>query len=456
MAGIGFELQRAIREDSYLSAIQSYLYAAVISSGPWLLSVMSLSMLGVMSTSFLSQQATALFAATITHTFAVSLVTTGLFQMVVTRYLADQMYLNETGSIAPTFVSVMVLSSAAQFLVLNVLLTLTDLPLSFRLPAIALYVSVSGIWMAMIFLSAARDYVSIVLAFGTGYLVSFLAAVVIGSRFGPEAYLGGFAVGQVLTLGLLTARVFAEFEQPRSLDLEFSGHFRRYPALIAIGFLYNLGLWADKMVFWLSPRAVDVGNYLNVFPSYDTSFFVASLVIVPALAVFTINIETSFYENYKRFYAAIQDKRGLDELLDAKRGMLKSVRGSYLTLLKIQGGLALLVTTLFTPPLMRIFDIPQDSWHVFRIMILSMSVLVFLLFTILILMYLDMRGSVLIVCSVFAATNLGFTALLLPLGEAFYGYGFLASSIVGTGVSLALLADRFAKLEYLTFVRQPL
>jgi polysaccharide biosynthesis protein PelG len=457
MAGVGFELRQAIREESFLSVIRGYLYAAVISSGPWLLSVVALSLLGVVSASFLSQHATMLFAATITHTFAISLLTTGLIQMVVARYLADQLYLNKVASIAPTFVSVVILSSAAQFVLINGLLAFTSLPLSYRLSATTLYVAVSEIWIAMILLSAARDYVSIVFSFAVGYLVSFVAAVALGSNFGPDAYLMGFAAGQVLTLGLLVARVLTEFEPPGPpFKLEFVSYFRRYPALIAIGFFYNLALWVDKIAFWFSPRGIDVGSYLKIFPHYDTSFFVASLVIVPALAVFTVNLETDFYECYKRFYGAIQYKRGLGELLEAKEGMIKSVRSSYVALLKIQAGLALLMTSVLTSTIMRAFDVPHDHWHIFRVMVVGMSVQVFVLLTTLVLLYLDLRGSALIVCSIFLATNLGFTVVTIPLGYRFYGCGFLASSIISTVASLVLLANRFKKLEYLTFMRQPL
>jgi uncharacterized membrane protein len=456
MAGIGFELKRATYEDSYTGTIRSYLYAAVISSGPWLLSVFALSLLGVVSAGFLSQEVTTLFSATITHTFAASLITTGLIQMVVTRYLADQMYLDNEEAIAPTFVAVLVLSSGAQFVVMNLLLSTTNLPLEYRIPAVSLYVAVCGTWMAMVFLSAARDYVSIVLAFGIGYVGSVLAAVALGSYFGVGAYLMGFAAGQVLTLGLLMARVLAEFSVTESFNLEFFGHFRKYPALIAIGLTYNLGFWIDKLAFWSSSRGVEVNSFLKVFPQYDIMFFVASLVIVPALAIFTVNLETDFYNHYKDFYAVILEQRSLQELLAAKEGMFNSIRASYVTLLKLQIGLTLLLATVLTPSLMRIFGIPQAQWPTFRVMVIAMSFQVFLLFTMLVLLYFDLRGSVMIVCSTFLITNLGFTILTILGGFEFYGYGFLGASIVSAAVSLALLVNRFRNLEYLTFMRQPI
>jgi polysaccharide biosynthesis protein PelG len=231
-----------------------------------------------------------------------------------------------------------------------VLLFSTNLPLSYRLSAVTLYVAVSEIWIAMIFLSAARDYFSIALSFAVGYLVSFVAAIGLGADFGAHAYLMGFAAGQVLTLGLLTARVLTEFETTEFFNFEFVGYFRRYPALIGIGFFYGLALWVDKIAFWLSPQGMDVGTYLKIFPPYDTIFFVASLVsFVPALVMFTVHLETDFYEYYKRFYATIQDRGGLVKLLEAKEGMARSIRTSYLALLKVQSGLVLLVVTLLAP-----------------------------------------------------------------------------------------------------------
>ena len=39
MAGIGFELRRLLRRQTYLGLLSAYGYASVVSSGPWLLSI---------------------------------------------------------------------------------------------------------------------------------------------------------------------------------------------------------------------------------------------------------------------------------------------------------------------------------------------------------------------------------------------------------------------------------
>ena len=42
MAGIGFELRRILVKDSYTSTLRAYIYAGLISSGPWVLSIIGL------------------------------------------------------------------------------------------------------------------------------------------------------------------------------------------------------------------------------------------------------------------------------------------------------------------------------------------------------------------------------------------------------------------------------
>ena len=49
MAGIGFRLQNILRENSYRALAKAYLYSAVISSGPWLLSICGIFLIGILS-----------------------------------------------------------------------------------------------------------------------------------------------------------------------------------------------------------------------------------------------------------------------------------------------------------------------------------------------------------------------------------------------------------------------
>src|SRR5262249_24757531 len=210
----------------------------------------------------------------------------------------------------------------------------------------------------------------------------------LGAHFGPSAYLTGFAGGQVLTLALLVGRVIAEFDHQESFSTAVFAYIRRYPSLIVIGLLYNLGFWIDKIVFWYSPEGMEVGSYLNLFPLYDTLFFTASLTVVPALAIFIVDIETDFYSWYKRFYRGIEQKRNYAALETAKAGMQASLRASYMTLLKLQLAIVLITATFLTPVILTRLEIPESEWYVFRILVLGIGVQLFLTVTVLILLYL--------------------------------------------------------------------
>ena len=49
MAGIGFELRKILSRDSYTATLHAYVYAGLISSGPWVLSILSVMLVGVIS-----------------------------------------------------------------------------------------------------------------------------------------------------------------------------------------------------------------------------------------------------------------------------------------------------------------------------------------------------------------------------------------------------------------------
>jgi len=49
MAGIGFELRELLRRDSLWGLVRAYAYAGIISSGPWVLSILGVMGIGLLS-----------------------------------------------------------------------------------------------------------------------------------------------------------------------------------------------------------------------------------------------------------------------------------------------------------------------------------------------------------------------------------------------------------------------
>ena len=56
MAGIGFELRKLLQRDSYSGLLQAYAYAGIISSGPWILSIVGILAIGLLSEAFVRKR----------------------------------------------------------------------------------------------------------------------------------------------------------------------------------------------------------------------------------------------------------------------------------------------------------------------------------------------------------------------------------------------------------------
>jgi uncharacterized membrane protein len=94
MAGIGFELRKLLQRDSYFALVRAYAYAGLISSGPWVLSILGLVAIGVMSANIVVPNIlVSRFQVSVTYLIAASLILTGGVQLGFTRWVSDRLFL---------------------------------------------------------------------------------------------------------------------------------------------------------------------------------------------------------------------------------------------------------------------------------------------------------------------------------------------------------------------------
>lgn len=466
MAGIGLALQKLAEPRTYLHGSIAYISSGIISAGPWLISVLSLALLQGAIAASLPAESRMLLFATITYAFVSSSLLTGPVQIVLTRILADHLFLGEVGAIAGAFSRTLVRTVLVLAVALAPFLTLAPFSAAYRMLAGSLFLTVSMIWLALSVLTAARDYRSIVLAFALGYSLSGGAAVGLGRHLGATGALLGFTLGQIVCLGLLIERVFSEFPATRAEPAPAAERpWRQYAGLALVGLLYYLGLWSEKILYWASPEALRVAGFYRTFPPYDTAILVAYLLTIPASAVLLVNLETDFYQHYRAFYRHILRKgphresrpsRGtFQEISQAKEGMVGAARSGFVTLLKVQGVVAAFAL-LLAPDLARWIGLPLPHVTSLRLAILAASGQVFVLYTVLLLLYVDARRQSLLVVFAFAASNLGLSWSALLRAPGAYGLGYLLSTVVTTLIGAYLLNSVLTRLDYLTFMEQPL
>ena len=104
MAGIGFEFRKLLQKDTYWGIFQAYGYSGIVSSGPWVLSIIGILIVGIYSLAVVTPAiAVVQFQVSITNLFMSSLVLTGMVQLAYTRYIADQLFAKRVDLVTPTF-----------------------------------------------------------------------------------------------------------------------------------------------------------------------------------------------------------------------------------------------------------------------------------------------------------------------------------------------------------------
>jgi polysaccharide biosynthesis protein PelG len=452
MAGIGFELRRLTQRDDLMGAVQGYVHSALVSSGPWLFTVIAIAAINLFSQSWASPSELADFRIAIIYSFSFSLVLTGPVMLVATRYLADKIYgasvEQAPGMMLGAFLVVFVTQAPIVFWFYG---SYVELPNDIRAAAIANYFLVTGVWIVSIFLTALKDFRSITRAFGAGMIIAFLSSMFLGQWFGAPGLLNGFNFGLATIMFSLIARVFAEYPYPITKPFEFLGHGRKYWDLALTGIVYNMAAWVDKWIMWFVPEREELPSGMISYPNYDGAMFLAYLTIVPAMAVFIVNLETRFFEAYQKFYRDIQGHAVLERIHENHQTIVETLKESARNVTVLQACVAFLAV-LTAPQLFQWAGVSMFQIGMFRIGVLGAFCHVLLLFLTIVLSYFDLRRKMLYVSCVFLVTNAVFTYITAKMGFAYYGYGYFLSCLVTLLYAYALTAREVLRLPYLSFV----
>ncbi len=455
MAGIGFQLRRILEEDKPLAFLKAYCFSALISSGPWIFSMVTLAILNWMTLRNLDMSDQTYFRAIVVYAFACSYVVVGFLVLPVTRRTADKLYEGDERGLAPLF------NSAAAVLVTLLIATAPLFGIAVggdvgtRMLSAMIYVTMAFVWLLMVMLTTLRNHWPIVIAYMAGSLSTVILSDPLGAHYALKGYLAGYLMGHLVIVVVLSARIFAEFPSRRSIDWEFVWDLPALWLFALTGMLYHGALWVDKIVMWLAPSSSSIGRWLRVAPTYEAPVFLAYLTIIPALSLFLMIVETRFYESYRRFYAAILEHAPLPVIQLQREELGGKIREGLILIAKYQGFITAAVI-LFAYPLAPLLNLPWASVPLFRVATVGAFLHSLLTVIFIIVLYFDFKKLALGIAGLFFVTEAVFTWWASRLGTEFLGYGYFLSTFVTVMVGYYALEARFKKLEYLTFAMQPM
>lgn len=456
MAGIGFELKKLLKKKSYAGLLQTYAYAGIISSGPWVLSIIGILVVGIISVGVVVPNIlVSQFQVTVTYLIAFSLIYTGLSQLMYTRYIADRLFEDREDLVVPTLNGLLLVTIASGGLIVGAISYwfFPDQSLVYRFLIVIGFCVISSIWITAILLSGLKQYMQIFWSFFVGYSLVVVLSFWLRS-YGLEGLLAGFIIGHMLLLILMLFHVYRSFPKATCVSFAFFDHKKIYLSLLVSGFLFNLGLWVDKFMFWFnSDTGQQVIGPLHASVIYDFPIFLAYLAIIPGMAVFLVRIETDFADYYDRFFTAVREGATLEHIEVMRNEMVVSIRKGMFDIAKIQT-IFILVSFLLAPIFLSWLGISLLYLPLLYIDIISASLQVALLALINVLFYLDERIIVMRLMILFFFSNILFTWLSFELGVSFFGYGIATSLTLTLFIGLWLVNRLLNRLEFDTFMMQ--
>lgn len=454
MAGIGFRIEKLLLDDSYISITKAYVSSAMVAAGPVLCTILSIAIISFIAPHQVSSAQVSVFRTLVVYVFMLTLITTAPMQMVLTRFIADRIYLGDTERIAPAFAAVVAVNTPLNSIVAMLLVPLLRLTPCASVFTVGLVVCISVTWISMVVLSAAKDFMAIFKSYAWGMGLSIFAGYLGGIINGFVGLLAGYTIGQVLLMSFLVAQIFAEFKGEKQFDFAFFGLLKHHPMLIVAAIAYNIGIWIDKIIFWFSgATGQKLQGILYCSPVYDMPFFIASLLIIPTLAMFIIRVETDFYVHYRKYYLAIKEKYSLSAIEEKRKNIVRNLRFGMGKLIVMQ--ITVMAISLFLAPVVYTkLGMTALNLSVFQISIVAAFPLAILQIIFLLLLYFDLQSEAAVLTVIFAVGNAFFSFISIKLGLSYYGYGFFTACFVSLVVGFVLLNAKLKDLTCATFLYQ--
>ncbi|MGF1723668.1 exopolysaccharide Pel transporter PelG [Photobacterium nomapromontoriensis] len=455
MAGIGFEIRKILKKNSLLAVLEAYGVAGLISSGPWVLSILALLTIGLISVGVVFPSYVIVqFLVLVTYLMAGSLIISGLFQLLLTRYISDLLFSQQEKRIVPNLLGSMLVTSAIAAVVGGAILSFCDtIEPAVKLTLFTTLVLLCNQWLIIIFLSGMKEYYRILLTMMLSYGLMVLMSLTLPS-YGLLGLMAIFCFCQAILTFAFLFHIIRDFPSEQLVSFEFLDHKKTFFSLILCGLFYNLGVWLDKFVFWFrdetSHQVIDLFRASYI---YDLPIFIAYLAIVPGMAVFMLRMETDFSDACLKFYDSVRGGATLESIQLLKDKMVMACQQSIYEIFKVQG-LTLALLILWAEDILKALNIDLAYLHLLYVDLVGVSLQVLVMAILNVMYYLDKRYSALALTALMAIGNFVLANVSIELGPVFYGYGFAVTMLITTIIGMLMLDNQFDDLEYQTFMLQ--
>jgi uncharacterized membrane protein len=458
MAGIGFKLQKILVDEIYLSAFKGFFFALVITSGPWLIMVLSLAILSIYSSFILEAEDKLLFNILLVHISVLTIIVTGTFQLFFTRIFSDKMYTKEREELSNIIATNLILTTVILVLLVSPFLIIEktfpeNIAYPVRMLSFYLVITFNIIWVLMNYISASDEFLGFVKHYIIGSSISVGLSGVLGYSSGLNGFIFGFYVGQGYIATILLYQNIKVFGIPNKLILSVIKKYPQYHILIVSGFFMYFGMWIDKFIYWYGSSGHQLTPILHYHADYNSIFFVAFLFMTPIMAIFFITMETSFYKIYYLYHEKYVYTETLERLKECCNEIRSTVINSLKYIVQVQG-IVVVLSILFSQNILIFFKMPVDQQLLFSVILIGVFFHMLTLIICILLYYLDLKKETMLIYLTFLGLNGVLTMIFTKISNDITGWGYVITSIVTFVLSSYKLKISLESLNYIVFTKQ--
>lgn len=453
MAGIGFELKKWLKRDSYTGLLGAAGFAASVSSGPWLLAIISILILSSWGKQIVLFESVSHFQVLIIYLIASSLIVSGVFHHSYSRHTANLLFEKRSFCVVPGFNSVMfsllVLSGALGWL--GAIFLLPGEKIVLQLMFVGIFVLSCVVWVATTALAGLLAYRAILIGFALACLIS----IVVGyftKDYGLSGLLLSWLSGQFVLFLSLIFVIYRYYPTKELMDFDFYRKSSVPRALFFTGLLFNIGIWIDKFIFWYHPKTgIAVFHFFHMSFVYDVPIFLAYLCVVPVMAVFLLRIETRFSDAYDQLYRQVCGEYVFEDIAASCADLVMAGQEVILSVIKASV-LLLVIGVTFGKTALAILGLPTLYFPIFLVCLTAASLNILLWALLDMIFYLDKTVMALYLILFFVISNALLTLLSIHFGIYFYGYGLALSLFLSALLGFCLLRSIFNRLLFETYM----
>lgn len=447
MAGIGFKLANMARDGGFSGVVGAAAYGAMISAGPWLVTVVATLALARWMPGRIAPDAIAMVQTVLIYAFSLSALIAAPISLLTVRLVSDRLYLDAPERVPGLMMAALGGGGLLSFAVGTVIFgMLADLPLGQALLATLLLTWLTQIWIMSPLLTAIHQYRMVMLSYGLGVAV---AALLTGGS--ADRILIALAAGVAVTLIALIATLRRHFRAAPDIGPADMPDAKRAMLLVLTGCASAGAMWIDKMLLWNGPESVATLGALRLNPINDYGSFLGILTIIPGLTLILVAAETRFDKAFGDLIVRCTGTSTMERIEQAREQVMRVIWGDFRLLLLVQSLFAALAWVFAVP----LFDaLGGNVAGIFAFRHTAMGVLFHLVaiqMTV-ILSYYDLFGRILLIWASFLMASAAAVLIDWDLGFAAFGRGYMVGAVTAAAVGLAVVVQSTSQLTYLLFV----